>query len=56
MGYIWGVVEVISKTLKKSGQPVIKIWRKIFEDLKNENGKKPNTGYDDAIEKMEKML
>ena len=54
MGYIWGVVEVISKTLKKSGQPVVKIWKRIFEEIENDG--KESSCKIDVIEKLDDIL
>ena len=56
MGYVWGVVEIISDTLKKSGKPVVKIWRKIFEELNEEKGKNNESGYEDTMEMMQEVL
>ena len=39
MGYIWGVVEVLTLTLKKSSRPVINIWKRMIEEL---NSAEPN--------------
>ena len=52
MGYVWGVVELISKTLKLSGQPVVKIWKKIFEEIDMEDKENADNDINGAMDRM----